>query len=722
MKKIIAVLLAVMLCLTALPVMAIDTEKDTLKVSLGEPFKSGDNVGIPVYVTENSKDIMAARFLVVAVSGDSEQLLTAGSVVIPTPDHGGICYSTGGVNYNFTAPTVGQGDKAVLGFDLEADTVLSIPDTAYGYRILLDCNGNYAPKGKGLLCTVYFKMPTELGPYDYKLIWSDSSTSTPEMHNVTVTADTVTYIVRKDVPAPDAPIGEEITSSSITLAYTEGYEYKIDDGEWTTDNVFGNLDPNTEYAFYCRVAQTDTTNASPASSATKIFTDKLKPSVPALPTLSSATDTSITLNPQEGVMFKMNDGDWQESNVFSGLEPNTEYTFYAYVPAGENNYASELTEAVSFATDKFKPAIPAAPTAQQITHNSVTLNTIDGCLYKVNDGEWQQSNVFTGLSHNTEYIFYAYIPESENGYASEISQAVIKTDKFRPATPTVPTAESVTDTSVTVTAVDGVWYRLDDGAWQQSNVFEGLSPNTSYTVYAYIPEGENSYASEIVSLAVTTDKFKPATPAAPGVEAFTCDTVTLELIDGAQYKYEGGTWQESNVFTGLSYNTEYTFYAYIPASQNGYASEISEGTAATTDKFRPENPKAELESKTETSVTLKAVEGAMYKVNDGEWQNSNVFIGLDAETEYTFYVYIPAGEDSYQSDIAKLKVTTNKAYTLYDVNNDGSIDTSDLSDLKLFLAGVKGRDEIVYLAADTNSDTLVDTTDLSNLKLQLAGV
>ena len=46
--------------------------------------------------------------------------------------------------------------------------------------------------------------------------------------------------------------------------------------------------------------------------------------------------------------------------------------------------------------------------------------------------------------------------------------------------PEAPQMESRTDTSITLVAIEGGEYNIDGGEWQQSPVFEGLIPNTSY--------------------------------------------------------------------------------------------------------------------------------------------------------------------------------------------------------------------------------------------------
>ncbi|MBR2044418.1 MAG: dockerin type I repeat-containing protein [Clostridia bacterium] len=73
---------------------------------------------------------------------------------------------------------------------------------------------------------------------------------------------------------------------------------------------------------------------------------------------------------------------------------------------------------------------------------------------------------------------------------------------------------------------------------------------------------------------------------------------------------------------------------------------------------------------------------------------------------------------SYYAVVATPLKTTEPG----DVNSDGSIDTTDLANLKLYLAGVVDESEISADGADLDENGDIDTTDLATLKLKLAGI
>ena len=71
-----------------------------------------------------------------------------------------------------------------------------------------------------------------------------------------------------------------------------------------------------------------------------------------------------------------------------------------------------------------------------------------------------------------------------------------------------------------------------------------------------------------------------------------------------------------------------------------------------------------VESKTSSSVTLKAVSGCKYSKDGTNWQDSNVFSGLNANTKYTFYVKKAANGYYKESPVsAGATVTTDKSTT-----------------------------------------------------------
>ncbi len=93
--------------------------------------------------------------------------------------------------------------------------------------------------------------------------------------------NSVNYVaVEKNTQIPTNPELLSKTETTITLTPTDGYEYKLGDGEWQSSNVFTGLNVNTAYTFYQRIARTETVSESVDSSALEISTSNHDFSVP----------------------------------------------------------------------------------------------------------------------------------------------------------------------------------------------------------------------------------------------------------------------------------------------------------------------------------------------------------------------------------------------------------------------------------------------------------
>lgn len=90
---------------------------------------------------------------------------------------------------------------------------------------------------------------------------------------------------------------------------------------------------------------------------------------------------------------------------------------------------------VTFSVVKAEQAAPAAPEAESITRTSITLKAVASnennakAQYRINNGEWQDSPVFDGLSARTTYTFAVRYAETDKYAASVASEAQFTTRK-----------------------------------------------------------------------------------------------------------------------------------------------------------------------------------------------------------------------------------------------------------------------------------------------------
>jgi len=96
----------------------------------------------------------------------------------------------------------------------------------------------------------------------------------------------------------------------------------------------------------------------------------------------------------------------------------------------------------------------------------------------------------------------------------------------------------------------------------------------------YHGDYKTDYASDFKDITLTVSKAEQTAPQAPELENRTQNSITLKEITNnngiaARYSMNGGDWQDSPVFTGLSAGTEYSFKARYKGTDNYAASPAS---------------------------------------------------------------------------------------------------------------------------------------------------
>lgn len=400
--------------------------------------------------------------------------------------------------------------------------------------------------------------------------------------------------LKKMQSSPSAPLVLSFTDTTVSLLFMDGCEYSIDGINWQASNVFTNLNPGTKYSFYQRYAETDIYEASEQSPEKSITTDKAKqPLIPAAPTVETIGTNIITLNAVENCEYSKDGINWQASHIFDGLSCGTEYSFYQRYKETDTAYAGQSSDACKKKTMKGTQTIPDAPMLLRRTDRSVELTQVSGYEYSKDGMNWQASNVFVGLSPETNYIFYQRKAETATYFASEASASLI-----------VKTLETAFLNSISVTSYPNKLIYIKgeeviDVTGGKLTLY--YSDNTSLIISLTedMVSGFNkdlvgnqeitvSYSGKTTVFIITVkdkaEKYKPSTPSVPTLISKTANSVTLKGTSGYEYSTDGKVWQNSNVFTGLNEDTEYTFYQRIAETKTAYASESSAALKVRTDK------------------------------------------------------------------------------------------------------------------------------------------
>lgn len=285
---------------------------------------------------------------------------------------------------------------------------------------------------------------------------------------------------------------------------------------------------------------------------------------------TAADDAAIALVPNADGSF-----------VIENVELGTEYTITATL----NDTKDDDVTVAGTASTTVVPTITVPGTKDICTFNeenrTIIVEKIDSIIV---DGKELAAGVtiepeassqtlgdgttmFLNLDYATKYTVKAYITpsaDSETYYSEDNFEVTIKGQQEAPKTP-VPTDR--TSSSITIDASAGCEYTIDTTPAQTKKsegnaavVFEGLDPETKYTITAQKPAVEGYYASEKITISVMTKAAGITDIPVIVLEDKTNTSITVTAVKDAEYRLSTGTWQSSNVFTGLKAGTQYNIY------------------------------------------------------------------------------------------------------------------------------------------------------------------
>lgn len=141
-------------------------------------------------------------------------------------------------------------------------------------------------------------------------------------------------------------------------------------------------------------------------------------------------------------------------------------------------------------------------------------------------------------------------------------------------TPQVTTAA----TAVNNQTVTFTYSKTQDGTYGAMPTVTNVSDGGTIYYKASAPNHNDAAGS----FTVTVDKASQTAPAAPTKASATITSITLTAITNGEYSKDGISWQTSPTFTGLTMNTEYSFYQRIAGDANHNASPASQPTTIRT--------------------------------------------------------------------------------------------------------------------------------------------
>ena len=399
--------------------------------------------------------------------------------------------------------------------------------------------------------------------------------------------------------APGEGVGYTVNYNDETLTITSDYEVNTaEDFTGTAIASGSSLVAYIDGTLYIRHKADK--GGAPASAAVAVSI----PARPAAPSLTIDNEAEGVTIPS-GYFYNTTSEDYsntwtQGEGSLVKIEPGS--SIYIYQSATDRAFKS----AVQTLTAPERASTPTLPTINYENETlSGTTTAMEYALGQNVPSQWEDCSDNMSLTSfgwdGSEAVTIQFrTAATENNYASDPTAESLTIPARRPA-PDAPSVDDKTDTSITITTLDGVEYRLGtDGSWQTgtgSITFNDLSAGTEYTIYARYPavtEGENpAFASGSASTQVTTKSNQTAAPTAPTMSSRTTNSVTLNAISSAgqgtvQYGYTAAGdssdyhWQESTKFSGLEPGTAYTFYARYAETDDYEASPVSTGTSIVT--------------------------------------------------------------------------------------------------------------------------------------------
>ena len=441
-----------------------------------------------------------------------------------------------------------------------------------------------------------------------------------------------------------------LPSGSIAITTQTGVEYSLNGTSYQVSNAFSGLAPGN-YTLYVR----NTADITCVTSSGSPTTINAIPTPPVVPTTASVIQPScgspsgsIAIITQTGAEYSLNGTSYQVSNTFTGLAPGS-YTLYVRNTAD----TSCITPSGSAITINAIPTPPVVPTTASVVHptcgtpsGSIAITVQSGVEYSLDGISYQASNAFIGLAPGN-YTLYVRNTADITCITSSSSGTTINAI---PTLPVVPTTASVTQPtcgtpsgSVTITVQSGVEYSLNGTTYQTSNLFTGLTPGTSYTLYVRSLSDATCVASSASRTTINLIQVVLVPTLVSAVQptcAVQSGTIVITTQPGVGYSLNGLTYQASNTFAGLAPGN-YTLYVRNTAD----TSCLNTSTSPVTINTIPTPPVVPTTSSvvqptcsvTSGTIVIAAQSGVEFSLNGTTYQASNTFTGL-APNNYILYV------------------------------------------------------------------------------------
>ncbi len=350
---------------------------------------------------------------------------------------------------------------------------------------------------------------------------------------------------------------------------------------------------------------------------------------------------------------------------------------------------------ITFVGAEFTICKADAPAAPTVSGHMVwagdgytyTVEPIPGGEYKMDDGVWQSGNVFIGIEPGSTHVFYARIAGTDYAEIGEIGQltvgfaraegsASVRLDGWTyggaPAVPIVASPTNGTDDvrfRYRPSAASDVAYSevmpTEAGEYLVQAIFAETAQYTEATAYAQFTIARRPLT---VSSAVAAGRQYKKGDNTATVIAVALEGVLAADLDGVAVSCVGlyGRLESENAgaYSALRLPT----LTLTGSRRENYTLIQPEAAVPTQVTISPADAPAapllvgqQVLSGGTYRYTIRAIDGAEYRMDDGDWQDSPVFVGIPAGSTHTFSVRLKGNANVLPGQIGRETVTFDRA-------------------------------------------------------------
>ncbi len=431
-------------------------------------------------------------------------------------------------------------------------------------------------------------------PYSVTFTPSDSDNYQTASTSVTLAVSKANPTISTMPVASDITYGDTLANSLLSggVASTSG------SFSWSDDSISPSVSDSGVTGYEVIFTPDDIANYNTTNINITLIVSKATPFISVDPAASTITygDTLSDSTLSGGLVSDPGTFTWTDGSLIPAVS-DSDLTLYSvtFTPKDSENFAT-VTTSITITVLKATPVIAVDPTASAITYGESLLDsTLSGGSADVpGDFAWSDDTIMPSVADSgiTTYPVI-FTPTDTANYNTVTLHLTLTVQKATPTINTNPTASAIVygQTLADSLLIGGDASVPGTFAWSIGTQQPGMtdSGTTQYEI-TFTPDDNGNYASVTTQATLIVNKASAAAPISPVVSSKTDVSVTLQEVTGYEYlrvadgaDLSTGVWQDSPVFTGLTYFTAYDFYQRIKETDTHHASVISAKLDVTTE-------------------------------------------------------------------------------------------------------------------------------------------